>query len=112
MFISSVNAIEGNLYEVWGEDSKLVVFDVIVEAVCDGAIYHHTHVFKGVVEDREGFAHPNFNAVKDADKLVARIADRGYIDTSHWVSVGHVDDREDSLTRLERSWSDTSDHYC
>ena len=110
--VSTVDVIEGNVYEVWGEDSKLVVYDCLVQAICDGDIYLHNHTFKGTVEDREGFAHPNFHAKEDAERLANRVADHGFINLDHWVSAGHVDELEDPLERLERSWSDTSDHYC
>jgi hypothetical protein len=109
LFISGVEVIQGDLYEVWGEDSKLVVFDTIVQAIVDGDIYHHNHVFKGVVQDPEGFEHPNMNAVNSAKTLANRVSDAGMINTEHWICVGNLSEIEDPLVRLEREWS--SDHY-
>ena len=82
--VSSVNVIESNLYEVWGEDSKLVVYDLVVQAVCDKDVYNHVHVFKGYWEDDEGFNHPNYGAKEDAHRLAGKVLDRGTINLLHW----------------------------
>lgn len=112
LFISTVEVIEGHLYEVWGEDSKLVVYDQFVRVICDGEVWDHIHIFYGTVADREGFHHPNFNAKAEAERLAARVHDRGWIDTKHWHHIGNITElRKSELERLEESWSDVSDHY-
>ena len=112
LIISSVEVIEGALYEVWGEDSKLIVYDSFVRVICDGDVYDHINIFYGTVTDREGFHHPNFNAKADAERLANRVHDRGSIDTQYWHFIGNLSElRERTLDRLEESWSDNSDHF-
>ena len=85
--VSRVEVIETDLYEVWGEDEKLVVYDLNVRAFVDGEIYDHKHIFKGVFKDeREGLYHADMGAKKHAHDLANRVADRGIIDTDHWIS--------------------------
>jgi len=110
--IKEVNVVEGNLYEVWGEDSKLVVFDVLVEAILlNGDIYYHNHCFKGHVRDEEGFEHPNYYAVVDAKNLADRVKKAGKINLDHWYHYGNVKVLKTRDERLAEAWSDTSDHY-
>ncbi len=103
--ISRVGAIEGDLYLVWGEDEELFLFDTVVEAIVDGDIYHHKHIFKGLVVDDEGINRPNMGAKDAADKLVGAVVDHGVINLDHWVLVGNLSELEDPLVRLEREWS-------
>lgn len=110
--ISDVHVVEGNLYRAVGEDGELILYDCIVEAIVDGDIYHHKHVFRGLGESPDGFAYP-VDAKSLAEKLVSRIIDAGMvIDLEHWVSAGNLSEREDPMDRLEREWSDNSDHFC
>jgi hypothetical protein len=111
LFISDVMVVEGNLYQVMGEDEMLYVYDAVVQAIVDGDIYHHKHVFKGHVQDPDGFDHPNYNAKGDAEALMVRVSDHGVINTDHWELVGNLSEMEDPLVRLEREWSDNSDHF-
>jgi len=112
LHISDVRAVEGNLYKVWGEDCEYTVYDTVVEAIVDGDIYHHNHVFKGFFEDdHEGFNHPNMNAKEAADRLVGAVGDHGIINLDHWELVGNLSELEDPMDRLEREWSDNSDHF-
>jgi hypothetical protein len=111
LLVSSVNVIEGDLYQIMGEDEMLVVYDTFIQAICDGDIYYHKHVFKGHGQDDDGFEHPNRNAVAHAENLANLVRDRGSIDTSYWNCVGNISEIEDTMVRLEREWSDTSDHY-
>lgn len=118
LLVSNVYAVEGDLYQVMGEDEMLYVYDIVIEAVVDGDIYHHKHVFKGHLEIDMGQGytaeHANMNCKRDAEKLLARIYNEGngWIDTDHWECVGNLSEQEDPLDRLEREWSDNSDHFC
>ena len=111
LLASHVYVVEGDLYRAVGEDGELILYDCVVEAIVDGDIYHHKHVFRGASEC-DGFTYP-VNAKHFAEKLVARIHDAGdMIDPKHWDLVGNLSEREDPIDRLKREWSDTSDHYC
>ena len=109
--ISGVEVIQGNLYEVWGEDGKLIVYDTFVQVVCDGEVYDHIHMSYGTVTDDHGYHHPNYNAMGDAEKLANRITDAGVIDTKYWHCMGNLSEMKTGLERLEESWSDNSDHF-
>ena len=110
--ISMVTVIEGALYEVWGEDGKLVVFDQFVRVVCDGTVYDHVHMFYGSVETPDGFHVPNYNAKQDAQNLAARVHDAQFINTEHWHCIGNLTEiMKTADERLAESWSDVSDHY-
>lgn len=109
--VSSVHAIETDLYEVWGEDSKLVCYDMVVEVIVDGDIYHHKHVFKGCFRDEEGIMRPNMGCKEQAQRLAQRVANHGWINTDHWNLVGNLSEIEDPMDRLQRAWSDYSDHF-
>lgn len=93
--IKSINALEGALYKVAGEDGELIVYDLLIEAILpNGDVYYHNHVFKGHVQDQEGFEHPNYNAKDDAHKLVKKILLNGNINTKFWYKAGNITDRE------------------
>jgi hypothetical protein len=111
-FISSVEVIEGDLYELFSEDCKIFVFDSFIRAICDGEVYDHRHIFKGSFVDDEGINRPAMNAVADAHTLADQVSSRGYIDTKHWDCVGNLSEIMKSADeRLEEAWSDISDHY-
>lgn len=111
MKVSTCYIVETDLYNVMGEDEMLTVYDVIVEALVDGDIYHHKHVFKGHVQDPDGFEHPNRYAKDDAQRLADRVNTKGFINLEHWVLVGNLSEQEDPMDRLKREWADTSDHF-
>ena len=113
LFISEVNVLETDLYSRMAEDGEIVVYDCIVRAICEGAVYDHKVIFKGAFKDQyEGYYHVDYNAAKDAERLANRVAEAGSINTDHWVAIGHVDEIYKSQEeRLAESWSDISDHY-
>lgn len=112
LLASILKVVEGDLYNITGEDELLYVYDCFVEAIVDGDIYHHNHVFYGHVQDDDGYEHPNRNAKNDAEDLVNRIHNSGcMIDTTHWRCVGNLSEQEDPLVRLEREWNTPDDCY-
>lgn len=109
--ISNVEVIETDLYEKWAEDSKIVVYDLIVRAYVDGEVYDHNHIFKGYIEDEEGFCHPNYSAKDAAHSLADRVANAGCINTDHWTCIGNLSEiYKTAEERLEEAWSDYSDY--
>lgn len=90
LFVSTVDVCEGYLYELMGEDSKLVCFDTTVRAYCDGDIYEHKHLFKGSFTDKEGIPRANMSAVPNANYLANRVTERGFINTEHWLHIGNL----------------------
>ncbi len=106
--IKDAGVIEGYLYEVWGEDSKLVVYDLYVQAVdFDGNLYTHRHVFKGYFTDEyEGFNHPNFGAKPEAHRLAQRVRDKGVINPNFW-DTESADNLADE--KINEMWSDYAD---
>jgi len=109
--ISDVMVIEGDIYDIMGEDEMLYVYDLQLQAIVDGDIYIHHHVFKGHCQDDDGFDHPNRNAKSDAEDLCAKVADRGIIDTAHWDCIGNVSELPDPLEALKTAFADNSDYY-
>ena len=110
--VKMVDVIEGNLYKKWAEDDYIYVYDLVVQVVgVDYKYYVHKHVFYGCFVDDEGFYHPDYNAKKDAHKLMNRILAKGEIDTKHWNCVGDVPDKDNFDERLQEAWSDISDHF-
>jgi len=94
LFINDVYSSQTDLYELMGEDEMLVLYDVYIFAIADGEIYRHSHVFKGHVQDEDGFEHPNRNAQYDADRLVDQIRSKGKINTDYWVCIGNISEIE------------------
>lgn len=94
LFINNVYSSQTDLYELMGEDEMLVLYDVYIFAIADGEIYRHNHVFKGHIQDEDGFEHPNRNAQPDADRLVDKILSKGKINTDHWVCIGNISEIE------------------
>jgi hypothetical protein len=112
LIISRVDVIETDLYAKWAEDCEIFVYDLIVRAYVDGEVYDHNHVFKGYVEDEEGFYHPNYGAKDAAHRLADRVADVSAIDTDYWTCIGNLSEiYKTAEERLEEAWSDCSDHY-
>ena len=112
MKISTCYVVETDLYARMAEDEEIIVYDCIVEALVDGDIYHHKHVFKGAVQDDEfGYWHVNRNCKDDAQHLADRVNTKGFINLDHWVLVGNLSEQEDPMDRLKREWADTSDHF-
>jgi len=110
--ISQVYMVEGDLYNVMGEDEMLFCYDCVVEAIVDGDIYHHNHVFRGAGRNPEnGCFYPNRNCKAEAQELANRVAARGSINLTHWELVGNLSEQDDPMDRLEREWSDNSDHF-
>ena len=110
--IIDVNINEGSLYQLQSEDGPIVVYDLVVSAMDkDYNIYHHYYFFKGSFVDEEGFHRANMGARYGAEKLVERIKEVMVIDLEHWEKVGKLESREECLGRLEREWSDNSDHF-
>lgn len=90
-----VNVCEGPLYQMMGEDEMLHVYDLWIEAIIDGDVYYHKHIFKGFVEcevpeDCGGgcFNYPNFNAKSEAERLAERVRKADSINTDHWEFIG------------------------
>jgi hypothetical protein len=113
LFISSVEVVEGYLYERMAEDGKIVVYDSFVRAICDGDVYDHEVIFKGAFKDEyEGYYHVDYNAKPNAERLASRVAEAGFINTDHWESKGNLSEiMKTQEERLEEAWSDVSDHY-
>jgi hypothetical protein len=72
-FISLVEIIEGNLYELMGEDSKIFVFDSFIRVISDGEVYDHKHIFKGSFVDEDGINRPDMGACCSAVNLLDKI---------------------------------------
>jgi len=109
--IEGVEVVEGCLYKKWAEDDYIYCYDLVVEALVDGKVYRHNHVFFGAFVDEEGYWYPNYNAKPDAHALAKRIEEKGIINTKYWEYIREADDSDLVLTRLEEAWSDVSDHY-
>lgn len=110
--IESVEVIEGILYKKWAEDDYIYCYDLVVEALVEGKIYRHNHVFFGAIEDEEtGNWHVNYNAKPDAHKLAERVEKKGIINSKYWEYIREADDSDLIEERLMKAWSDVSDHY-
>lgn len=90
---------DGELYNAgYDEDGdQIIVFDRWIEAaVISGgevrASYVHFLTFKGSFIAHDGFPCPNFSQLSDAEALMAKMVERGYIDTKHWKKIepGHL----------------------
>ncbi len=93
--VKEVNVIEGSLYSRIAEDGEIVCYDCWVVATCsdtradfgieDGEEYIHNLTFKGAFQDPDyHYYHVDRGAVRGAEKLAARVGDRGYINTNFW----------------------------
>ncbi len=84
--IAEVDVIEGALYSKLAEDGEIICYDCWVVATCsDGEEYVHTLTFKGAFQDPDyHYYHVDHGAVRGAEKLAARVVDRGYINTNFW----------------------------
>lgn len=82
----SVGVIEGNLYEVMGEDSMLQVFDymVIAEGV-DGNEYLLGQKFKAWSVDEKGIPCIDYSFEDVLKNLIPKIENRGVINLDYWV---------------------------
>lgn len=110
--IEGVEVIEGPLYKKWAEDDYIYCYDLVVDAVVDGKVYRHNHVFFGAFcNDETGNWYVNYNSKSDAHKLADAVAKKGIINSKYWEYIREADDSDLVLARLEEAWSDVSDHY-
>ena len=77
--VNKVSVVEGNLYEKYGEDSMIVCYDLWVHALVGDKIYTHKHTFKGMTENPDGFACPDYGAKPAAHDLAEKVRARGFI---------------------------------
>lgn len=85
---------EGELYMAgYDEDGgQVIVFDRWIEAhvIAGGEVkasYAHFLTISGVAEGHDGFPFPNRNQRNEAEALMARMVERGFIDTRYWKKV-------------------------
>lgn len=83
--IDFVELLDGDLYEVNGEDGNLIVSDTYFVAVTrDGRRFlHRSHRVRGFCVSEDGNV-PNYNFRARAEPFAARVEARGSIDLSYW----------------------------
>lgn len=85
MKVDSVQAVQGPLYPVMGEDEELHVYDTSIIVLSSGKQFvSKTLSVPGFFRDNEGFAQPNRNAANQANALVEKVKARGFINPSLW----------------------------
>jgi len=83
--VDSAMVVEGQLYEVPGEDEMIVTFNCLVAAEKDGQLFYHEELFRGHVFDDENGCNRCERSRARAQHLVDRIYDAGLtIDLRYW----------------------------
>ena len=88
--ISKVMIQEGPLYEMMGEDSPIVIYDVFVIALAGDIIYRHEHNFEGHFYDRDGIARPNMSQRSKVIQFADRVKSAGEINLKYWTEIARI----------------------
>jgi hypothetical protein len=101
--IESAHALQGDLYEVWGEDCAHHCYytSIVVEAGGKQFVSRTLGVPGHFYDEEHGLNYPNRQANEKAAKLVEKVLAKGVIDTQFWEELPEE-------PSLEERWSEES----